>query len=295
MSRNKRRKRSGPVATLAFEHPGSGPVAPPVGMHAPQRPRTLNDSRGHFNQIIDEARRKLAEIVQWNRSVNSTEQPQDGQLERLKRLRTLTSPQVAEVIVSAGDDSILSSHRREIAAVFCDLRGFTAFSETARPEDVASVLQTYHEAMGKLIHDFKGTIEHRAGDGIMVIFNDPLPCRDPAIQATRMAIAMRDHMGALVAAWRKLGHKLGFGVGLALGQATLGLVGYEGRFDYVANGSVVNLAARLSDEAAHGQILLSECAHEAVRNHFETRCIGELSLKGFRQPEIVFNALALKG
>lgn len=198
------------------------------------------------------------------------------------------------MIVSEENDSKLSSHRREIAALFCDLRGFTAFSDSAPPEAVLNVLRDYHQAMGELIDEFQGTIEHRAGDGIMVIFNAPLPCNDPALQAVQLAVAMRNRMRDLSEDWQKFGYELGFGVGMSLGYAILSMVGSEGRFNYVANGRVVNLASRLSDEAADGQILLSERAYDAVKERVQTDCIGDLTLKGFRQQVKAFNVIILK-
>lgn len=182
-------------------------------------------------------------------------------------------------------------HRTLIAILSCDLRGFTAFSEIAEPEEVMKVLQAYHRSMGQLIHAHGGTIDHRAGDGIMVIFNDPLPCDDPAGNAVRLALAMREQMNTLCNAWRRLGHHLGFGVGISLGYATVGVVGYEGRYDYTANGSSVNLAARLADEALDGQILLSQRAQTAIDGAVPTKAVGELELKGFRGPTTVFALL----
>lgn len=224
------------------------------------------------------------ELAEWNSKLESRVQAQVEQLENLGRLKRFLSPQVADLIVSSGDESVLGSHRSQIAALFCDLRGFTQFSEIAEPEDVIDVLQAYHEEMGRLIYEFQGTIDHRAGDGIMAIFNDPLPCENPPLQAIRLALAMRDAMRIRAEEWRKLGHDLGFGVGISLGYATLGLVGFEGRYDYCANGSVVNLAARLSDEAADGQILISQRAYNAVSEQVEIEDIGEMKLKGFVNP-----------
>lgn len=238
-------------------------------------------------------RSRMASLIRWNKVLTSRLQSQVEQLERLNRLRKFLSPQVAEVVITSDEESSLS-HRREIAALFCDLRGFTAFSETAAPESALRVLRVYHHAMGELIHAFGGTIEHRAGDGIMVIFNAPLPCPNPAMHAVRLAVAMREKMKDLTTEWRKLGYELGFGVGVSLGYATLGMVGCEGRFDYVANGRAVNLASRLSDEAADGQILLSERAYDAVKGRVETVCIGELTLKGFRQPLKTFDVVELR-
>lgn len=182
-------------------------------------------------------------------------------------------------------------HRTLIAILSCDLRGFTAFSEIAEPEEVMKVLQAYHQSMGQLIQAYGGTIDHRAGDGIMVIFNDPLPCEDPAGAAVHLALAMRERMSSLCEAWRRLDHHLGFGVGISLGYATVGVVGCEGRYDYTANGSSVNLAARLADEARDGQILLSQRAHTEISSAVPTKAVGELHLKGFRGLTKIFELL----
>lgn len=183
------------------------------------------------------------------------------------------------------------SHRTLVAILSCDIRGFTSFSETAEPEEVMKVLQAYHQLMGQLIHAQGGFIDHRAGDGIMVIFNDPLPCRDPAGNAAVLAIAMRERMRTLCEAWRRLGYHLGFGVGVSLGYATVGVVGYEGRYDYTANGASVNLASRLADEARDGQILLSQRAHTEIDASVPTELIGDLKLKGFSGLTTVFELL----
>lgn len=246
-----------------------------------------------FKSFTGGLRTRAAELAKWNKLLRIRLQAQVKQLERLGRLRRFLSRQVAEVIVSEENDSKLSSDRREIAALFCDLRGFTAFSDSAPPQAVLDVLRVYHQAMGELIDEFQGTIEHRAGDGIMVIFNAPLTCNDPAFQAVRLAVAMRNRMRDLSKDWQKCGYELGFGVGMSLGYATLSMVGSEGRLDYVATGRVVNLASRLSDEALDGQILLSERAHDAVKDRVQTDCIGELTLKGFRQQVKAFNVIIL--
>src|SRR5205807_6451071 len=196
---------------------------------------------------------------------------------------------IASLILSAGDDSVLESHRRAITVVFCDLRGFTAFSELTEPEEVISVLREYHAVLGKLIHKYEGTVERFAGDGIMIFFNDPLPCPDPSLRAVQMAIEMREKMDQLLATWRKHGYELGFGVGIAHGYATLGRIGFEGRFDYGAVGTVVNLAARLCAEAKNGQILIDGKVFAAIEELAETEPVGELMLKGFHRPIQAFN------
>ncbi len=234
------------------------------------------------------------QLAEWNRTLEQRVQEQLAELERVGRLKRFFSPQLAELAVSSGGERLLESHRREITVVFCDLRGFTAFSETAEPEEVMGVLREYHTALGTLIFRFEGTLEHFAGDGIMVFFNDPLPCPDPAAQAVRMAVAMRQQMGELTEKWRKRGHQLDFGVGIAQGYATLGMIGFEGRVDYGAIGPVTNLASRLCDEARGGQIFISQRVFAAVEELVEAEPAGELPLKGFRKPVPTFNVVGLK-
>ena len=243
----------------------------------------------------DTIQAQAAELAEWNRSLETRVQQQLRELERLSRLRRFLPPQLAELIISSGDEeSLLKSHRREIAVVFCDLRGSTAFAEVAEPEELMMTLQEYHNAMGSLIHQFEGTLEHFAGDGLMIFFNDPLPCPEPATRAVRMAVSMRQQMNELTTAWGKRGHQLGFGIGIALGYATLGRIGFEGRYDYGAIGSVVNLASRLCGEARDGQILIGSRAFAAVEASVEAEHIGDLTLKGFHKPVTTFNVLGLK-
>ena len=217
-----------------------------------------------------------------------------AELENVGRLKRFFSPQLSELIVSSGDDSILESHRREIAVVFCDLRGFTAFSETHEPEEVMAVLREFHETAGPMIFRFEGTLERFAGDGLMVFFNDPVPCPDPAMRAVRMALAVREGMVDLRKKWQKRGHDLGMGMGIAQGFATLGQIGFEGRFDYAAIGTVTNLAARLSDEASDKQILINQRVYGEVGGLVEVEPVGEIVLKGLHRPVTVFNVLGLK-
>ena len=237
-----------------------------------------------IKSLYDQVQAQAAKLTEWSATLETRIEEQVTQLDRLSRLRRFLSPQVADLIVEAGDDAILQSHRREIATLFCDLRGFTAFSETGEPEEVMEVLQRYHETMGRLIYEHDGAIDHRAGDGIMIIFNDPIPCDEPALRAVRLGVAMRRAMRPLTEEWRKLGHDLGFGVGVSLGYATLGMVGFEGRYDYTANGSAVNLAARLCDEARDGQILISGRAYATLDGTIEVEPLGSLDLKGFHRP-----------
>jgi adenylate cyclase len=205
-------------------------------------------------------------------------------LARIKRYHDTITEQAAELLINSGDDSLLGSHRREIVVVFCDLRGFTAFAESSEPEEVMGVLREYHAALGELIFRYEGTLERFTGDGLMVFFNDPIPLDDPTQRAVEMALAMRDRVAGLVEGWSRLGHDLGFGVGIAQGFATLGRIGYEGRFDYAAIGTVTNLAARLCGEADAGQVLVSQRVFGAVEAVAAGEPVGALELKGFSRP-----------
>jgi adenylate cyclase len=242
----------------------------------------------------DRLEAQALQLADWNRTLEQRVAEQLAELERIGRLKRFFSPQLAELIVSTGEEKLLESHRREVTVVFCDLRDFTAFSEITEPEEVMEVLREYHTALGELIFRFEGTLERFAGDGLMVFFNDPVPCPDPAARAVRMAVAMRQRVGELTGTWRKRGHQLDFGVGIAQGYATLGKIGFEGRFDYAAIGMVTNLAARLCGEAAGGQILISQRVYAAVEALAVADQVGELSLKGFVKPVPAYNVWALK-
>jgi len=241
----------------------------------------------------DTIERQAAELAAWNRQLEQRVQEQVDALDRMGRLRRFLSPQLAEMIISSGDESFLKSHRREITVVFCDLRGFTAFAETVEPEDLMLVLNQYHAALGDLVHRFEGTLERFAGDGLMVIFNDPLPCPDGPRRAVRMAVAMRGRVTQLVEDWSRQGHELDFGVGIAQGHATLGQIGFEGRSDYTAIGSVTNLAARLCGAAAPRQILISQRVYTAAEDILVADSVGELALRGFSRPARAYNVVGL--
>lgn len=246
--------------------------------------------------VQEQATRLEAQAVQlaeWNQMLEQRVQEQVTELERMGRLKRFFSPQLAEVVVSSGGEKLLQSHRREVTVVFCDLRGFTAFAETTEPEDVMTVLREYHHAMGTLIFQFEGTLERFTGDGMMVFFNDPLPCPDPSMRAVRMAVAMRQNMAELLEKWRKSGYDLNFGIGIAHGYATLGMIGFEGRVDYAAIGPVTNLASRLCDEAQGGQILISQRVLAAVEAWVQAEPAGEFVLKGLSEPVPAFHVLAL--
>ena len=242
----------------------------------------------------DTIQRQAAELAEWNRTLEQRVQEQLARLERADRLKQFLPSQVAEQIITTGDDRLLQSHRRYVSVVFCDLRGFTALSETAEPEEVMTILQEYHEAMGRLIADFGGTVEHFAGDGLMIFFNDPAPCPDPELQAVRLAVAMRDQMLVVSESWRGRGYEFGFGVGVAAGYATLGCIGFEGRFHYGAIGSTVNLAARLCGDARDGQVLVNARTRAALGDLADVEPLPDLTLKGFSRPVRAFSVLRFR-
>lgn len=236
---------------------------------------------------------KTAELADLNQGLENRVAEQLAELERTSHLKRFFSPQLAELIVSSGDNKFMESHRQEITVVFCDLRNFTEFSATAEPEEQLRVLREYHEVVGSLIFRYGATLEHFAGDGVMSFFNDPIPCDDPAAHAVQMALDMRDEVSALLDKWSKRGFELGFGVGIALGYATLGQVGFEGQFHYMAIGSVANLASRLCDQAQNGQILITQRVYAEVEDLARVESIGELDFKGFHKPVPAFQVVGL--
>jgi len=241
-----------------------------------------------IKRLYDEVQRQKLELTQWNQQLEQRVADGVAELERLGRLKRFFSPQLAELIVAGGADDPLKSHRREITVVFLDLRGFTAFTETSEPEEVMGVLAEYHAAMGRLILAHEGTLERFSGDGIMVFFNDPVPIPDPALRAVRMAQQMQREVGLLGHSWKRRGYDLGMGVGIAQGFATLGSIGFPGRIDYGAIGTVTNLAARLCGEAAGGETLVSQRVRGALDGHVNAEPAGELVLKGFQRPVPAF-------
>ena len=252
-----------------------------------------------IKQLYDEVSRQKVELLEWNRTLEQRVREGVDQLERIGRLKRFFSPQLAEAIVGGGAVDPLRSHRCEITVVFLDLRGFTAFTETADPEEVMGVLGEYHAAMGRLILEYEGTLERFTGDGIMIFFNDPLPIDEPALQAARMALAMQREVATLAQRWRKRGHELLMGIGIAQGFATLGGIGFAGRIDYGAIGTVTNLAARLCGEAGAGEILVSQRVWGAIEDRLDAardglrqaEPAGELALKGFHRPVPAFRLL----
>ena len=244
--------------------------------------------------IAIENARLLNDLNKLNQQLEQRVADQVSEIERTGRLRRFLPPQVADLIVASGSDKQLESHRREITALFCDLRGFTGFSESSDPEDVMALLGEYHASIGEIINKYGGTLERYAGDGVMVVFNDPIPVDNPALQAVLMAIDLRAAIGALIEKWRKLGHEIGFGIGIAHGFATLGTIGFEGRFDYAAIGTVSNVASRLCDEAKPGQILISPRVLMAVEKDISVEPVGDFALKGIRRPLTAYNVLASK-
>jgi adenylate cyclase len=246
-------------------------------------------------RLLGELRQRTEEVAELNRGLEARVAEQVEELGRVGRLKRFLAPQLAEMIVSQGDEKILESHRREIVVVFCDLRGYTTFTETAEPEEVLDFLREYHGALGPLVSQFEGTLDQFSGDGIMVFFNDPVPIPDPAERAVNMAMAMREAASPLTASWRRRDRDLGFGVGIAQGYATLGQIGFAERSGYTAIGTVCNLAARLCAEARDGQILISGRVAAAVDKTIPLEDLGSLTLKGLSQPVSAFNVALAAG
>ena len=251
--------------------------------------------RDQERELLDTVSHQAGALAEWNETLERRVAEQVDELDRMARLRRFLSPQLADLLITKGDETVLETHRRDIAVLFVDLSGFTAFSETSEPEDVMAVLREFHQELGRLVREFEATVGFFAGDGLMVFWNDPMPCPDPADRAVRMAVALRECFVPLTAGWRKRGHDLGFSVGVASGYATLGEIGFEGRYDYGVIGSVVNLASRLCDHAERDQILISARAKLAVEDIADTDEVGDVLLKGFHAPVPVFNVLRLRG
>jgi adenylate cyclase len=245
-----------------------------------------------LKEYYDTIKQQSSELAEWNRTLEARVRDQVEEIERVGRLRRFLSPQIAELVLS--QEALLQPHRREITVVFCDLRGFTTFSETAEPEESLAVLRDYHQAVGAAVFRHEGTLEHFAGDGVMVWFNDPIAQEDHALRAVRMALAVRTRMAELFERWKKRGHALGFGAGIAMGHATLGRIGFEGRYDYGAVGNVTNLAQRLSAEAKPGQVLVSQRVFSATEDTVEAESVGDVALKGYSRPVTAYSVVALR-
>jgi len=270
------------------------PLDFPVVLARTESQLALKRAREEIQRLAARLEDQAAQLADWNRTLEQRVAEQVAELERVGRLKGFFSPQLADLILAGGAEDPLKSHRREVTVVFVDLRGFTAFSEITEPEEVMRVLNEYHAGMGKLILAYEATLEHFAGDGIMVFLNDPVPVPNPAERAVRMALEMRDCLGTLTRTWRKQGIELGFGIGIAHGYATMGAIGFEGRWQYGAIGTVANLAARLCDEARDGQILVSQRVYAQVEELVEAEPVGELTLKGLHRPITTYNVLRLK-
>jgi class 3 adenylate cyclase/CheY-like chemotaxis protein len=253
------------------------------------RVRSLVRVSRYHRTIADQAR----QLADWTEQLETRVAEQVAELERIGRLRRFLSPQVAELVMRDGDERVLEGHRREIVVLFCDLRGFTSFAETSEPEEVMAVLGEYFSALGDLVTRYEGTLERFTGDGLMVFFNDPLPCDDAPDRAVGLAVAMRGRIRDLAAGWTARGHDLAFSIGIAQGFATLGRIGFEGRFDYAAIGSVTNLAARLCAEAAPWEVYVTQRVQAAMGSRAVTDPVGDLTLRGFSRPVSVFSVRGL--
>jgi class 3 adenylate cyclase len=257
-----------------------------------QKGRELASANSVVREQADKLQEQTEQLKHWNRSLEARVEKQLGEIERIRKLERFLAPQVAQLIASSdGHDALLDSHRREVTVVFCDLRGFTAFTEATEPEEAMNVLREYHAALGDFIFRYEGTLDRYAGDGVMVLFNAPIQFEDHTKRAVKMACEMRDAIVALTEKWRNRGHSLGFGMGIALGYATLGQIGFEHRLEYAAIGSVTNLASRLCDEAKAGQIVVSRRVYGMVEQWVEAKPLDDLVLKGFNHPVLAMEIL----
>ena len=281
----------GPEKTKAIEAGADDFIAKPFNRdELLTRIRSLLRIKRYHDTIAAQA----AQLLELNRTLEDRVQMQLEQLERLQRLRRFLSPQLADAIVSAGDESILRSHRRQVAMFFADLRGWTTFVDAVEPEELMRVLGEFHGTIGELVERFDATVGFIEGDGVQLFFNDPIEVPDAAMRAVRLGCALREKMAEPTLRWRKRGYDLDFGAGIALGYATCGQVGFEGRFDYAAIGAVTNLASRLADEAAAGQILITQRLFAEVEDEVEVEAVGEFGLKGFQRPVTAFNVVAIR-
>ncbi len=257
------------------------------------RIKELHDKSQEQAELLE---RQSEQLASWNRLLEERVAQQMTKIERISQLERFLAPHVAKMIASSdAPDDALSSHRREVTVVFCDLRGFTAFTDRSDPEEVMTVLREYHESVGELIFHYEGTLDRFIGDGIMIVFNDPIPCDDHAERAVRLSLDMRERVAVLATKWRGRGHDLGFGIGIASGYATLGLIGFERRREYTAIGRVTNLASRLCGTARPGQIVIAQPVYARIESHVEAALLGDLQLKGFNRPMTAYEILSWNG
>jgi adenylate cyclase len=282
---------SGPEKTKAIEA-GADDFIPKPFNHAELLTRVRSLLR--IKRYHDMTRAQAVELLELNRTLEERVRRQVEELERLRQLRRFLSPQLAHAIVSSGDDSVLRSHRRQVAMLFADLRGWTGFVDAVEPEELMRVLGEFHGRIGGLVRRFDATVGFLEGDGVQLFFNDPIEVPDAALRAVRLACTLREEMAELTPQWQKRGYDLGCGAGIALGYATCGEVGFEGRSDYAAIGSVTNLASRLADEAAAGQILIAQRLYAEVEDSVEVEPVGEFTLRGFQRPVVAFNVIAIR-
>jgi adenylate cyclase len=247
-----------------------------------------------LKSLHDRVVAQAADLASWNETLEQRVTRQVEEIQRIGRLKHFLPPQIAQLVVSGGQERALESHRRAVTVLFCDLRGFTAFSELAEPEEVIQVLREYHAELGRLVDKHEGTVDSFTGDGLLVLFNDPLPCPEPSMRAVQMAVEMRDELAMLTTKWSRTGHDIGFGIGIAHGYATLGTIGYEGRLQYSVMGKVANLASRLCDKAQNGQILVDINVFNAVETRIDIEFAEEVVFKGFSRPVKTFNVRSLK-